>query len=197
MHTGGFVAVMAAALFVPASDKPVEIANDFSKDLAAPWAVSSKSWKIEKEELVGAGGGALDYLQDLSGDFTVTFTAWTAEKSNVEVKILDQEGKRELFTFAFLGRYHAVLDGPKSCILKGDAFVKSDSKMWIFPGRKFDFEVRRAKNQFQMFLNGELGPTFVDEVGPPLGEYRFRITVSPEGKQDAIKLDDVKVVLRK
>jgi hypothetical protein len=185
--------LIAAAAF----DKPVEIANDFSKELAAPWVVSSKEWKIENEELVGTGGGTLEYQNALSGDFALTFDGWSSEKTNFEVKLYDKDGKKELYTFAFMGRYHSVLDGPKSCILKGDAFVKKDSKMWIFPGRKFEFEIRRAKNQFQMFLNGELGPVFVDDAGPALDEFRFKILANPEGKKDVSKLDNVKVVLKK
>lgn len=186
---------LLAAFATP--EKPESIGNDFSKPLAPPWSVTSKEWKVDKDALVGAGGGALECSQTIRGDFTLTFEGWSGEKTNFEVKLFDKDGRKELYTFAFLGRYHSVLDGPKSCILKGNAFVAKDAKMWIFPGRAFEFEVRRAKNQFQMFLNGEIGPAFVDDVGPALDEFRLQILASPEGSKDAIRIDDVRVVLRK
>jgi hypothetical protein len=70
--------------------------------------------------------------------------------------------------------------------------------MWIFPGRSFEFEVRRAKNQQQMFLNGVLGPFYVDEAPPPADtKYKLRILVSIEGKDSKLRLDDVRIVPRK
>jgi len=101
----------------------------------------------------------------------------------------------ELYTFAFLGRYHTVLDGVKCCILKGGGFAKVDPKMWIYPGRQFQFEVRCAKSQMQMFLDGELGPVFTDPAPPaPAKGMKLKILASTEGSKDEVKIDDVKVV---
>ena len=35
------------------------------------------------------------------------------------MRVYDAKDERELYTFAFLGRYHSLLEGVKSCILKG------------------------------------------------------------------------------
>ncbi|MBK7876813.1 MAG: hypothetical protein IPJ77_13900 [Planctomycetes bacterium] len=178
-----------------AEDK--DVVQDFSKPLAAPWSVTSKTWKVEGGELRGTGDGALDYAGPLGPDFTLTFRAKTSEKANVEVKLYDETGAKELYTFAFLGKYHSVLDGVKSCILKGERFVNVDPKTWIYPGRTFDLEVRRAKGQHQMFVNGALGPFFVDEAPPGGTQFRLKILVSCEGKDDAVVIDDVKIVAKK
>lgn len=120
------------------------------------WTVSSKTWKVAKGELVGAGSGHLEYTHPLSGDFVLSFEAKTEEKANIEIHLVDKKG-RTVFAFAFLGQYHRALDGVKCCILKENRFVNVNPRMWIYPGRTFKFEVRRAKNQYQMFLNRELG----------------------------------------
>lgn len=188
------LAPLVASLVAPDAK---EVVQDFSKPLAAPWSVTSKTWRVEEGELRGTGDGVLEYATALPADFTLTFRARTEEKANVEVKLYDEKGEKELYTFAFLGRYHAVLDGVKSCILKGDRFVNVDPKTWIYPGRTFDFELRRAKNQHQMFVNGVLGPFFVDEAPPDATQFRLRILVSCEGKTDKLVLDDVKIVVKK
>ena len=122
----------------------------------------------------------------------------TAEKANVEVKLFDASGKKELYTFAFLGQYHRALVAVKSCILKGDNFVSVNPRMWIFPGRTFNFEVRAVKRQFQMFLSGELGPVFADpEPDASIdGGVRVKIVLATEGKKDEVHLDNVKIARR-
>ncbi|MBI3817893.1 MAG: hypothetical protein HY286_04320 [Planctomycetes bacterium] len=171
---------------------------DFQKSELPPgWQISPKSWKIEGGELRGEGGGTLDRVVPVSGDFTITFDGWTEEKGSFEVKILDAKGEKEYYTFAYGGRYHQVLKGPKCCILKEDRFVAVDDKMWIFPGRMFHFEVRGVKHQFQMFLNQELGPVFVDAAPPDDESYRIRIVSGTDGKKDKIRIDNVKIELRK
>ena len=193
--------VLLAALVATvalASDEPKEVVQDFSKELEAPWKLSSKAWKVEEGELRGTGDGWIEYAGPMTSDFTLTFKASTAEKANVEVKLYDAATKKELYTFAFMGKHHAVLDGVKSCILKGERFVNVDSKTWIYPGRTFEFEVRRAKNQHQMFLNGVLGPFYVDDAPPPADtKLELRILVSTEGKEDKVRLDDVKIAMRR
>jgi hypothetical protein len=171
---------------------------DFAgKEIPAGWSVANASWKPAEGELRGVGGGSLAWGEALGGDFTLTFRAWTEEKANVEVWLVDPKDDHPVYTFAFLGQYHSVLDGVKSAILKEQAFVNVSSRMWIFPGRMFTFEVRRAKNQMQMFLNGELGPFFVDDSPPEnIGDLRLKIMVSTEGAKDKVRLDDVKVEMR-
>lgn len=171
-------------------------ALDFTKnELPSGWTFP-KSWKVEGGELRGEGSGQFERTAPLSGDFTITFDAWFEEKGSIELKIVDPKTEQEYYTFAFGGRYHPVLDGVKCCILKENKFVNVNSKMWIFPGRMFHFEVRRAKNQFQMFLNQELGPVFVDPA-PPEGEsYRIRFVAGTEGKKDKIRIDNIKIETR-
>lgn len=191
--------ILAALLLLPiAADDPKDVVQDFSKDLAAPWSLSGKTWKVQEGELRGTGDGWIEYAGPMTGDFTLAFDATTSEKANVEVKLFDASTKKELYTFAFLGKYHSALDGVKSCILKGDRFVNVDAKTWIYPGRKFRLEVRRAKSQHQMFVNGVLGPFFVDDAPPPANaKLLLRILVSTEGKDDAVKLDDVELRMKK
>lgn len=178
----------------PAADDAVTL--DFEDDeLPAGWRLSSKKWRIAEGELRGTGSGYLEYSVPQQGAFTLTFDAWTEEKANVEVKLFHADREEELFTFAFLGSYHSVLDGPKSCMLQGNRFVHVDSRTWIFPGRFFEFEVRSARNQYQMFLNQELGPFWVDE-NPPEEEpsWRLRILFGPETERDSVRIDDVRFV---
>ncbi|MBI5362182.1 MAG: hypothetical protein HZA53_03320 [Planctomycetes bacterium] len=184
---------LAPLVSSPGAPDTKDVVQDFSKPLTAPWSVTNKTWKVEDGELRGAGDGALEYAAPVPADFTLTLRARTGEKANVEVKLYDEKGEKELYTFAFLGKYHSVLDGVKSCILKEQRFVKVDPKTWIYPGRTFDLELRRAKHQHQMFVNGVLGPFFVDEAPPDETKFRVRILVSCEGKDDKLVLDDVKI----
>jgi hypothetical protein len=188
-------AALAALLFLAPGAGDVTL--DFSKEkLPEGWSLSGKDWKVKDGQLVGIGDGTLDWAGPIAGDFTLAFKGWSAEKTNFEVKLYDVATGVELYTFAFLGRYHTVLDGVKSCILKGDGFAKVDPKMWIFPGRTFTFEVRCAKAQLQMFLDGALGPIFVDPQPPaPAKGMKLRILASTEGSKDEVRLDDVKVTL--
>lgn len=173
-----------------------EVALDFSKEkLPDGWSVTNQEWKPKEGQLVGHGDGMLEWAGPLANDFTLTFKGWSAEKTNFEVKLYDAATHEELYTFAFLGRYHSVLDGVKCCILKGPGFAKVDSKMWIYPGRQFTFEVRSAKAQLQMYLDGELGPVFTDPAPPaPAKGMKLKILASTEGSKDEVKIDDVKVV---
>lgn len=171
---------------------------DFQKaELPPGWSISNKTWKVEGGELRGEGGGTLDLATPVSGDFTITFDAWFEEKGSIELKILDADAKKEYYTFAFGGMYHPVLDGVKSSILKENGFVNVDSKMWIFPGRMFHFEVRSAKSQYQMFLNSVLGPVFADPAPPAAEQYRIRFVTGTESKKDKIRMDNIKIELRK
>lgn len=172
---------------------------DFSTpELPKGTVLSSSLWKVESGELRGTGGGWIELPAKVAGAWTLTFDGWTQEKASFEVKLWDKAGAHDAMSFAFGGMYHPVLDGPKSCILKGDRFVNICSKMWIFPGRMFNFEVRHSKNQYQMFLNGELGPFFVDNE--PIKDDaapRMRIHFGCEGAKDGFRLDNIKLVLRK
>lgn len=198
VRTFALAVLTAAAFAAPSRDEDVA-ALDFSKpELPADWTVSSKAWKPDGGELRGEGGGWLDWKKPMPASFTLTFRAWTEEKANVEVQLHDSKLERAVYTFAFLGRYHAALDGVKTAILRADRFVAVSPRMWIFPGRTFTFEVRRARNQWQTFLDGELGPVFVDDDPPAeAADLRLRIVVATEGKKDKARLDDVKIAARK
>jgi hypothetical protein len=153
---------------------------------------------VTEGELRGRGDGTLEFAGPFDGDFTLTFTGFSAEKANFEVKLFDAATGSESYTYAFLGVYHSVLDGVKSCLLREDRFVAVSPRMWIFPGRRFTFEVRVAKAQHQMFLDGELGPLFVDPapIRPEKGA-RLRILAGTEGSGDEIRIDDVKLSFRR
>lgn len=172
-----------------------EVNLDFlTAELPKGVVIAVKSWKIADGVLRGTGGGYVEIPVPENGNWKLSFQGSSDEKANFEVKAFDKTGKTEIYTFAFLGRYHSVLDGPKSCILKGPAFVNVSSKMWIFPGRMFNFDVKCAKSQFQMFLNGELGPNFVDDKpAEPEGGLKLRIYVSPESEKDGWKIDNIKL----
>jgi|GEM_PF-3970702 len=185
----------ASSIFPPKEKKIVTV--DFStRRLPSDWRVDTKKWKIEEGELRGEGSGALQYKKALEGDFTLSFDAWTEEKANVEIVLVDPKSKECYFCFAFLGSYHPVLDGVKSAILKGNRFVSVDPRMWIFPGRDFTFEVRRARDQYQMFLDGQLGPVFKDGE-PEMKEFLLKISVSAGGKKESVALDNIRLVVEK
>lgn len=188
--------VVVAGLFSTRGDV-VEL--DFS-DAKLPdgWSVAAGDWKVTEGELRGRGDGALEFEGPIDGDFTLTFTGMSAEKASFEVKLFDAATGKECYTYAFLGVYHSVLDGVKSCLLREDRFVSVNPRMWIFPGRKFTFEVRVARAQHQMFLDGELGPFFVDPapIRPDKG-VKLRILASTEGSGDEIRIDDVKLTFRR
>ena len=195
---------LVALLLVPAlgqegvkdkTKRTVEL--DFSQEeLPADWSVTGKAWKVEDGELRGTGWGYLEYKPAFAGDFTLTFRAWTEEKANIEIQLWEPEKRKKTFyTYAFLGRYHTVLDGVKCALLREQYFVSVNSRMWIFPGRFFDFEVRAAANQHQMFLNSELGPFFRDEKPPKdMKDYLLRIIFVPQSPGDSVRFDDVKLV---
>jgi len=184
------LAAALAALAAPARDT---VTLDFAKEkLPDGWAVTAKSFKVEAGELRFAGDGILDFAGPIAPDFRLTFKGSSAEKASFELKVHDVATGAELYTFAFGGRYHSVLDGVKSSILRGDRFVAVDGRMWIFPGRTFTFEMRSAKGQLQMFLDGVLGPVFVDPqpVATQKG-VRLRIIEGTEGSKDKVVIDDV------
>ena len=186
---------MAAAVLLGAA-RGDAISLDFAEStkgkLPAGWSLRGKEWKVAGGELQGVGDGALAFEGPVTNDFGLTFTAWSAEKTNFEVKVYDAATGKECYTFAFLGRYHSVLDGVKCCLLRENGFVAVDPKTWLFPGRKFKLEVRAAKGQLQMFVDGALGPFFVDPkpLRPEKG-LKLEILASTEGSKDAVKLDDV------
>jgi len=187
-----WLGLLVAALAVGEGDA---VTLDFGREkLPEGWSVRGKEWKVAEGELRGLGDGALGFAGPVGGDFTLVFRGWSAEKTNFEVKLHDLESGRECYTFAFLGRYHSVLDGVKCCILRENRFVAIDPKSWVFPGRKFTFEVRAAKGQFQMLLDGALGPVFVDaQPLLPAKGMRLEILASTEGSRDAVRLDDVEL----
>jgi hypothetical protein len=195
-------ALLAGAIASPlATDDGarLETALDFAQEkLPQGWSIRgqrSNDWKVADGELRGIGDGALQFAGPIAADFTLSFHAWSAEKTNFEVKVFDLATGKETYTFAFLGRYHSVLEGVKCCILREQNFVAIDPKSWIFPGRKFTLEVRAAKGQLQMFIDGALGPIFVDPqpLRPEKG-VRIEILASTEGSKDAVVLDDVRLV---
>jgi hypothetical protein len=195
-----FVAAAALALAGSAGGAPEEdIVLDFSTaTLPAGWTVGPASWKVEGGELRGTGSGGLVYAKMLSGDFRLTLKVWTEEKASIEVHFEDAKGERTFYTCGFGGLYHPVLDGVKSCILRDDRFVAVDPRMWIFPGRMWTFEVRHAKHQWQMFLNGVLGPVFVDDAPDAASdELRLHILATTEGAKDKVRIDDVRISERK
>jgi len=186
---------MALLCGLAAAARRGDVTLDFAKEkLPDGWGLSSKTWQVKDGALNGVGDGALEFAGPIAGDFTLTFKGFAEEKANFEVKLFDGGGSEELYTFAFLGRYHSVLDAVACCMLKGGNFVSVDKKLWIFPGREFTFEVRVAKGQFQMFLDGVLGPFFVDgKPAAPDKGMRLQILAATEGSKDAIRIDDVKL----
>lgn len=189
-----FPVLAAVLLFSGAARDPREVVLDFSGEkLPAGWT-ASKNWKVKDGMLRGQGDGELAFAEPLGDDFTLTFQGFSAEKANFEVKLGDAKDGRDLYTFAFLGRWHSVLDGVKCCLLREDRFVNVNSKMWIFPGRTFTFEVRKKGGQMQMFLDQELGPLYVDPapLRPEKG-MKLRILVATEGARDDVRLDDVRL----
>ena len=197
--TSSAAAVPLAPIAASVALAPADIAtlDTVNLDFATPqlpdgWSLSSKAWKVEGGELRGVSDGMLEFAGPIADDFKLSFRAETSEKANVEVKLYDAESGAELYTFAFLGRWHSVLDGVKCCMLRGGNFVAVDSKMWIFPGRRFTFEVRRAKGQMQMFLDGALGPFFVDPQPLVASKgIKLRLLVPTEGSKDKVVIDDV------
>ncbi len=166
---------------------------DFAREkLPDGCTLTSKQWRAEGGELRGVGDGVLELAGPYGADFALKFRGESSEKANFEVKLFDAAEGRELYTFAVLGRSHSVLDGVKCCLLKGGQFVAVDPRMWTFPGRRFTFEVRSAKGQFQMFLDGALGPLFIDpQPERPARGIQVKILVSTEGSKDKVVLDDV------
>ena len=190
--------IMWSMLLLPAGLAPPPakevVTADFSgRGLPKRWRVSSKDWKVTGGELRGTGNGYLEYDRTLKEDFVLAFDGWTEEKAGIEVQLVEPDGEEALYIFAFLGRYHPVLDGVKFAILKGSRFVSVNPRMWIFPGRVFRFEVRCVKNQYQMFLNRELGAVFQD---PDPGEpppFRIRIRYDGEDSGDTVRLDSLRL----
>ncbi len=201
-HLTPMLTLILLALFAVPDPSPRDqkVATfDFeSKKIPTEWRLSSRTWKVEDGELCGSGSGNMEFKKALEGDFDLSFEAWTEEKANIEIVLFAQKGrkKEDLYCFAFLGSYHPVLDGVKSAILKGNRFVSVDPRMWIFPGRDFRFEIRRSKNKFHMFLNGEAGPGFFDD-DCQLKKFRIRIIYSGEGKKDEVRIDNIRLVTRK
>lgn len=192
-----WIALGALALAVSAARAPAQ--DPKAAKLEDDWRASSAAWRLEGGELRAKGAGFLEYARPLAGDFRLGFRAETSEKANVEVKLTDAKGERALMTFAFLGRYHPhpAVNGVKCAILREDRFVNVSPKMWIFPGRTFEFEVRRSRNQWQMFLDGELGPFFVDE-SPPAGLEKFLLRIELAQDADgAARVRDVALTFQK
>lgn len=194
------ISLLAALLALPLAPGPKEkrVVNvDFStRRLPQDWRVSNKTWKIDQGELRGEGNGTLEFKKKLEGDFALSFDGWVEEKGNIEIVLTDPKSKECYFVFAFLGSYHPVLDGVKSAILKGNRFVAVDPRMWIFPGRDFSFEVRRARHQYQMFLDGELGPVFEDKE-PEMEEFLLKISYGAGHKKESVVIDNVRLVIEK
>ncbi|MBL8842972.1 MAG: hypothetical protein JNL90_15750 [Planctomycetes bacterium] len=189
----------APLLAAPLAALPESTTLDFAKEkLPDGWVVATKSGKVIDGELRFSGDGALTFAGPISSDFRFTCKGMSAEKANFELKVEDATTGAELYTFAFLGRYHSALDGVKCCLLRQDGFVAIDPRMWTFPGRWFTFEMRAAKGQLQMFLDGTLGPVFVDPqpLAPAKG-IRLRLLVATEGSKDEVRLDDVTLEWRK
>lgn len=193
------ISFLVLLFLIPAAPPAWErVKLDFAeKKLPKGWHLSSKAWKVKDHELHGRGEGYIEYRHLVKDDFIISFEAWTEEKANIELQLRDAKGREVYLIFAFLGKYHPVLDGVKCALLKGNRFVSVNPRQWIFPGRYFRFEVRGANNQYQMFLNGELGPVFTDPEPLEDPEYRIRIIYSPEGKQDELRLDDIELQMKK
>jgi hypothetical protein len=177
-----------------AQDKDSTSLDLTGKSLPADWHLTAKSHQLANGELVADGGGSLEWAQALQDKATIALTVLTEEKANVEVHLVDDKG-RSRYAFAFLGQYHQVLERVAVAILRDDRFVASNPKLWLYPGRKFELEVRRAKGQFQMFVNGELGAVFVDDKAVDGKDLKLRICWATEGGKDKVHLQGVKVAL--
>lgn len=188
---------LAAALLLPSLDGAETLTLDFAQEkLPAGWSVTSPRWKAVQGKLEGTGDGALEYAGPVTGDFTLKFTGWTGGKCNLELKTIDLTTGQDVYTFAFLGRYHRVLEGVKCCILREDTFVSVDPKQWIYPGRRFTCEIRVSRGRYQMFLDGEPGPEFVDPqpLRPAQGT-KLRLLANTGGGEDRVQIENVRLVL--
>ena len=175
-------------------ERKILVKEEFSKkELDKCWNLKG-GWAPEEGELRGKGAAWIDYVPEVPGDFTLTFQAWTEEKANVELMLVDPKTGVPVYVFSFGGLYRNVLDGVKSAILRENYFIKSAvcSKMWIYPGRMFTYEVRREKNGYEMYLDHELGPFFVDENPPANADHlKLRLNFNTSGSRDKFRVDNV------
>jgi hypothetical protein len=177
----------------PAPQGPAVAKLDLTgKSLPAGWRLAAAAHEMANGELVVTGGGSLDRQEALGDRNNVTVSVLTDEKANVEVHLVDGKGKVR-YAFAFLGQFHPVLERVALAMLKDDHFVQVNPRLWLFPGRAFQLEVRRARNQFQMFLNGELGPVFSDPDAVAGDDLHLRVVWVTEGAKDKVHLRGVTV----
>lgn len=190
---GSALALLLLAGIAAAPQDPERATLDFAgKTIPPDWHLAAKSHRLLDGELVVEGGGTLDWSQPLQDKATVTLAVRSEEKANVEVHLLDDRGEVR-YAFAFLGQFHPALERVACAILRDNRFVHVNPRLWLYPGRKFELEVRRAKNQFQMFVDGELAGVFVDPQPVAGKELKLRIAWATEGERDKVHLDDVKV----
>jgi len=173
--------------------EPATVKLDLSgKSLPAGWRLTAAAHELANGELVATGGGTLDWQEPLADRTNMTVGVLTEEKANVEVHLVDGKGKVR-YAYAFLGQFHPSLERVALAMLKDDHFVQVNPRLWLFPGRAFQLEVRRARNQFQMFLNGELGPVFSDPDAVNGADLHLRVVWVTEGAKDKVHLRSVSV----
>lgn len=188
---------LCVALVAPFLSGAETITLDFTQEkLPAGWSLTNPTWKAGQGRLEGTGDGELEFAGPVTGDFTLRFTGWISGKGNLELKTLDRATGEDVYSFAFLGRYHRVLEGVKNCILRENYFVSVDPKQWIYPGRSFTCEIRVSQGRYQMFLDGEAGPDFTDPqpLRPPQGT-KLRLQARFDRSQDRVRFENVQLIL--
>lgn len=173
----------------------VEVREDFGGSaMPATCRVSSPAWRPAEGALRGTGLGNLDLVQQVGDDFDLTFQGSISDKGNFEVHLLDAAGTPRIVC-AFLGSYHPVLKGVKTCILVDNYFVSVMPEMWIWPGHRFEFRVKRTGAEIAMFLDGAAGPVFGN--APRMGSSSLRIAVYAPTAATEVMLDSLRLTASK
>jgi hypothetical protein len=183
--------IVLAAIGARAGDG-VEVREDFNgPDLPATCRVSPPAWRPAEGALRGKGGGGLDLVQQVGDDFDMTFEGSLSDKGNFEVHLVDPATGAVRIVCAFLGSYHPVLKGVKACILVDNYFVSVMPEMWIWPGRRFEFRVKRTGAEIAMFLDGAAGPVIGN--APRMGSSTVRIAVYASTPATEVTLDSLRL----
>src|SRR5262245_12856118 len=170
----------------------VEVREDFNgNDVPATCRVSPATWRPAEGALRGKGGGGLDVVQQVGDDFDMSFEGSLSDKGNFEVHLVDPATGAVRIVCAFLGSYHPVLKGVKACILVDNYFVSVMPEMWIWPGKRFQFRVKRSGPEIAMFLDGAAGPVVGN--APKTGASVVRIAVYAPTPATDVTIDSLRL----
>ena len=169
----------------------VEVREDFTGTEVPATCRVTPGWRPVEGALRGKGAGGLDLVQQVGDDFEMTFEGSVSERGNFEVHLVDPATGAVRVVCAFLGSYHPVLKGVKACILVDNYFVSVMPEMWIWPGHRFQFRVKRTGADIAMFLDGAAGPAFGNV--PKLGTSTVRIAVYAPTAATEVTLDSLRL----